>query len=132
LHPRFPLATIPVMGTTTFKLVMPEHLNHFGFLFGGNLLRWVDETAWIAATRDFPDCAFVTVAMDQVEFRKRSGNGDILRFESVQIARGHTSVRYRVTVFRRMPGTASDDPMFSTVVTLVRVNADGNKIPLPT
>jgi hypothetical protein len=25
------------------KLVLPEHLNQYGFLFGGNLLKWVDE-----------------------------------------------------------------------------------------
>ncbi len=119
------------MSTTTYKLVMPEHLNHFGFLFGGNLLRWVDETAWIAATREFPDCAFVTVALDHVVFKKRSGNGDILRFECVQKTKGNTSVQYDVTVFRRAPGRAADEPMFSTTVTLVRVDAEGNKIPLP-
>jgi len=119
------------MGTITYKLVMPEHLNHFGFLFGGNLLRWVDETAWIAATRDYPNCAFVTLAMDNVEFRKRAGNGDILRIESEQESRGRTSVRYRVMVFRRAPGSAADEPMFSTIVTLVRVNAEGRKTPLP-
>ena len=36
------------------RLVLPEHLNHFGFLFGGQLLRWVDGTAWIAASLDYP------------------------------------------------------------------------------
>ena len=32
-----------------FRLVMPEHMNHFGDLYGGNMLKWVDEIAWIAA-----------------------------------------------------------------------------------
>lgn len=26
----------------TYKLVLPEHLNPYGYLFGGNLLKWVD------------------------------------------------------------------------------------------
>ncbi|HSO80381.1 MAG TPA: hotdog domain-containing protein, partial [Chromatiaceae bacterium] len=33
----------------SYKVVRPEHLNHFGHLFGGCLLKWVDEIAWIAA-----------------------------------------------------------------------------------
>lgn len=118
------------MQTTTFKLVMPEHLNHYGFLFGGNLLKWVDEVAWMAASRDFPTCQFLTVAMDQVEFRRRSSNGDLLRFEAHENHRGHTSVRYLVEVFRRPPESADEENIFSTTVTLVRVNADGVKMPL--
>jgi acyl-CoA hydrolase len=119
------------MSFTTFKLVMPEHLNHYGFLFGGNLLKWVDEVAWMAASRDFPACLFLTVAMDQVEFRRRSGNGDMLRFEAIQSHRGRTSVKFQVDVFRRPPGTECEESIFSTTVTLVRVTVRGQKTPLP-
>jgi acyl-CoA hydrolase len=38
----------------TFTTVRPEHLNYHGFLFGGQLLLWVDEFAWMAAARDNP------------------------------------------------------------------------------
>ena len=38
----------------TYKLVLPEHLNHGGFLFGGNLLKWVDEAGYMAARLDLP------------------------------------------------------------------------------
>ena len=55
----------------TFALVRPEHLNHHGFLFGGALLKWVDEFAWLVASRDYPGCTFVTVAMDDIVFRER-------------------------------------------------------------
>jgi acyl-CoA hydrolase len=30
---------------TTCKLVMPGDMNHYGFLFGGKMLMWVDEVA---------------------------------------------------------------------------------------
>ena len=118
------------MQTTTYKLVRPEHLNHYGYLFGGNLLKWVDEVAWMAASRDFPTFHFLTVAMDQVEFRERSSNGDLLRFEAAQTRRGQTSVRYRVEVIRRPAEAASETIIFSTTVTLVRVDAQGQKQPL--
>jgi hypothetical protein len=49
-------------------LVLPGDLNHYGFLFGGRLLAWIDEASWIAASLDYPHCQFVTVALDAVEF----------------------------------------------------------------
>ena len=49
--------------------------------FGGNLLKWIDETGWMAASLDFPGHQFVTVALDRVEFRQgaQGGNGQIHR-----------------------------------------------------
>ena len=34
---------------TTYKLVMPGDMNHYGFLFGGKMLMWVDEVACVDA-----------------------------------------------------------------------------------
>ena len=28
---------------TTYRLVMQEDMNHYGFLFGGKMLMWIDE-----------------------------------------------------------------------------------------
>ncbi|MEJ2525186.1 MAG: hypothetical protein P8Y73_06405 [Desulfuromonadales bacterium] len=33
-------------------------------------LQWVDEYAWLVASRDFPGCPLVTVGMDKISFRK--------------------------------------------------------------
>ncbi len=107
------------------RLVLPEHLNHYGFLFGGFLLCWVDEMAWLAASLDHPDCRFVTVAMNQVEFKKSVREGSILRFYAENIKTGNTSVSYSIGV--DMQG----DEIFSTKVTLVNVDEDGNKQTLP-
>ena len=52
------------------KLVIPEHLNHYGYLFGGYLLHWVDEYAYITANLDFPGHRFVTIGLDKIVFRK--------------------------------------------------------------
>ena len=43
------------------KLVLPERLNHYGYLFGGYLLHWVDEYAYITANLDFPGHRFVNI-----------------------------------------------------------------------
>jgi acyl-CoA hydrolase len=107
------------------RLVLPGHMNQYGFLFGGYLLAWVDEMAWMAASMDFPGCQLVTVAMDQVVFRQSVREGVILRFESLKVRTGNTSVTYGVSVFREA------DEIFSTKVTLVRVDAEGRKQSLP-
>jgi len=113
-----------------YTLVRPEHLNHYGFLFGGQLLKWVDEFAWLVATRDFPGCSFVTVGMDKIAFRQQVANGSILRFHfSVQRV-GTSSVRYGVDVFGDPPG-GSEKRVFSTTISFVNVDCDGRKAPIP-
>ncbi len=113
-----------------FKLVLPEHLNHYQFLFGGYLLKFVDEMAWIAATLDFPGLNFVTIAMDRVEFRQTVREGTILKFDCEKVRTGTTSVSYHVEVTKANPTSDPDNSVFSTNVTLVRVDEQGNKTPL--
>jgi len=113
------------------KLVLPEHLNQFGYLFGGYLLQWVDEYAWIAASLDYPGCAFVTIGMDKVEFKNSVRKGTILRFEVERVKQGRTSAQYTVRVFRGGGPGPEREEVFSTGVTLVRVDREGNKQPLP-
>ena len=112
------------------KLVLPEHLNHYGYLFGGYLLQWVDECAWIAATLDYPGQNFVTVAMDRVEFRKSVRGGTILRLHMEKTRQGTTSVQYEVRVFHRSTQGVAEDLIFSTHVTLVCIDGQGRKKPL--
>lgn len=109
-------------------LVRPEHLNQFGYLFGGSLLGWVDEDCWIAATQEFPHCKFVTVGMDQVAFHYSVREGTILRVECQRVKLGITSVRYQVVVLdARKP---EREPIFATHVTYVNVSDVGVKVPI--
>ncbi|PLX89163.1 MAG: acyl-CoA thioesterase [Desulfuromonas sp.] len=114
-----------------FTLVRPEHLNHHGYLFGGVLLKWVDENAWMAASRDYPGCTLVTVAMDDIRFSKRVDNGSILRFQIQQQERGRSSVTYRVDVFADAPGAPTETEVFNTQVTFVQVDGSGRPCALP-
>lgn len=114
------------------KLVLPEHLNHYGYLFGGYLLQWVDEYAWIAATLEYPGCGFVTVAMDRVEFKKSVQQGTILKFVVQKSKQGLTSVQYEVNVYTGgLRQDQSNGSLFSTHVTLVRIDENGQKMALP-
>ncbi|MGA0845579.1 MAG: acyl-CoA thioesterase [Luteolibacter sp.] len=109
----------------THRLVLPADLNHYGFLFGGRLLAWVDEASWIAASLDYPHCQFVTVGMDSVEFHHSVRQGTILSIDCERSKEGNTSVAYQVRVFDANAGT---EPIFSTCVTLVNVDNSGTKL----
>ena len=108
----------------THRLVLPGDLNHYGFLFGGRLLAWIDEASWIAASLDYPHCQFVTVAMDTVEFHHSVRDGTILRIFCTLDREGTTSATYAVTVIDEKAGAA---PIFSTRATFVSVDDAGQK-----
>ena len=128
-----PRDKIKVIEMINHKLVLPQYLNHYGFLFGGHLLKWVDEYAYIAASMEYPNCDFVTIGMDKVEFRKSVKNGTILIFMVEKISEGKTSVQFSVTVYGATAKAekAAKDMIFSTKVTCVRIDKDGKKRPLP-
>ena len=109
----------------THRLVLPEDLNQFGYLFGGRLLAWIDEACWIAASLDFPEARFVTVAMNEVVFRHSVKKGTILAIESRLKKEGATSATYSVIVRR---GRAKEgEALFTTQVTLVNIDEEGIK-----
>ena len=113
-----------------YKLVLPEHLNQYGYLFGGHLLKWVDEVAWIAASLDYPGCNFVTIGMDRVEFKKSVRQGSLLRLEVNRAREGRTSVQYNVEVYRRDIENGQEEPVFANNTTFVCLDSQGEKCPL--
>ena len=99
-------------------LVRPEHLNHHGYLFGGRLLEWLDEQAYIAAMSLLkPEANLVTVAIDRVAFRHSVRQGSMLRFRSLPVHAGRTSL----TVFTQvlLLGFPKETDIFSGYVTFV-------------
>ena len=49
-------------------LIRPAHMNHYGRLFGGELLRWIDELAGIVARRH-ANANITTAAIDNLQFK---------------------------------------------------------------
>ena len=107
---------------------MPGDLNQYGFLFGGKMLSWVDEACWIAASLDYPECRFVTIGMDKVEFHHGVAEGVILEIDCSLQKQGNTSVTYEIHVSRG--NIDKDEVIFSTCVTFVNVDEKGAKCPV--
>lgn len=110
------------------KIVLPSHLNDYGSLFGGYLLQWIDEIGYIAVSLDFPGQHFVTIGLDDVEFKHRISEGQILRFNCQQTRVGNSSVTYHIQVFgERYATQKSGTVLFATNITFVCVTRDGRK-----
>ncbi|MEI6057243.1 MAG: hotdog domain-containing protein [Lentisphaerota bacterium] len=110
-----------------YKVIKPEDLNHYGFLFGGKLLLWVDEFSWIAASIEFPNHSFVTLGMDKVEFKRGVRQGAILQFSIEKTELNKASLKYQVKVFVKNEISTEHNEIFKTVVTFVNVDSN-NKI----
>ncbi len=110
-------------------IVLPEYLNDQGFLFGGNLLKWVDEYAYITASLEYPGNRLVTISLDEVNFQHPVLPGEILRFDVNCLRRGNTSLQYNVEV-RGDKLAGHNQPLFATNISFVNVDGDGKPLPI--
>jgi acyl-CoA hydrolase len=84
--------------TRIAKVVVPATTNLYDTLFGGTLLGWMDEVAFITATR-FGRCPFVTVSLERIDFKHPIPAGTIVDLIGRVETLGRTSVKIRIDVF---------------------------------
>ena len=113
--------------TRMVKAVIPNTTNHYDTLFGGTLLSWMDEVAFITATR-FGRCPFVTVSADRTDFKHPSPSGSIVELIGQVEHVGNTSVRVRVDV--HLEGMYSDERIMAVSGAFTMVAIDENKQPV--
>lgn len=76
----------------TRKLIKPSDLNPRGTLFGGQLLKWIDEESSIFAICQLGSSNVVTKAMSEIDFVSTAKLGDIIEFGMDLLKFGITSV----------------------------------------
>jgi len=82
----------------TRKWVRPEDLNAHGTLFGGSLLRWIDEEATIYAIVQLGNSHVVTKYMSEIDFVSSARQGDVIEMGLRATAFGRTSITMRAEV----------------------------------
>lgn len=82
----------------TRKWVKPEDLNANGTLFGGSLLRWIDEEAAIYAIVQLGNQRAVTKYMSEINFVSSARQGDIIEMGLTATGFGRTSLSMRAQV----------------------------------
>lgn len=90
------------MNFHTRKWVKPEDLNPNNTLFGGSLLRWIDEEAVIYAIIQLENHRVVTKLISEINFITAPKQGDIIELGIEAVSFGKTSITMRCEVRNKL------------------------------
>lgn len=107
--------------THTVKAIFPNTTNHYDTLFGGTALMWMDEVAFITATR-FSRQKMVTVSSDRVDFKKPVPAGTIAELIAKVSHVGTTSVIVKVEVYLEQMYSDEREKAMEGTFTMVAIN----------
>jgi len=114
----------------TAQLMMPQHANVLGHVFGGVVLSMMDTTAAVSAIRH-ARLACVTVSVDRVDFREPIYVGDLVIMKSSVNFVGRTSMEIGVRVETENLLTGIRRHTNSCYLTFVAIDRDGKPVPVP-
>lgn len=109
-------------------VTLPRDTNHYGTIFGGVILSYIDQAGFVEARRHGVH-RWVTVAIDRVEFTKPVHLGDVVNFYGATVKAGTSSVTVRIEVEAERYTTGQTVPVTTATITLVAVDAHGRPIP---
>ena len=110
-------------------LICPAHINLYGRLFGGQLLKWIDELAGIVAIRHC-GATVTTAAIDNLQFKAPAYSGDMIVLEGVVTSVGHSSMEVRVDTYREHLG-GDREIINRAYIDMVSINCKGEPIEVP-
>ncbi|CAH0202694.1 putative acyl-CoA thioester hydrolase HI_0827 [Microbacterium oxydans] len=110
----------------TRKWVRPEDLNANGSLFGGSLLKWIDEEAAIYAIVQLGNYRAVTKHISAIDFEASAVQGDLIEIGLQATHFGRTSLTMRA-VARNM----ITRKRILTIEKIVFVSLDEDGVPTP-
>ena len=104
----------------------PEDLNANGTLFGGSLLRWIDEEAAIYAILQMGNHRVVTKLISEINFEASALQGDLVEMGLTATRFGRTSLTMRAVVRNMITRER-----ILTIEKIVFVNLDEHGKPAP-
>lgn len=110
-------------------LICPTHINHYGRLFGGQLLKWIDELAGIVAMRH-SGSTITTAAIDNLQFRAPAYTGDIVVLRGWVTSVGRTSMEIRVDTYRESLD-GSREMINQAYIDMVAIDSNGRPQEVP-
>ena len=110
----------------TRKWVKPEDLNPNGTLFGGSLLKWIDEEAAIYAIIQLESQSVVTKLISEINFVSSARQGDIIELGLTATDFGRSSITLCCEVRNKITRKS-----ILTIDRLVFVNLGAGGLPAP-
>ena len=116
--------------TETIYLMMPQHANPAGKIYGGTILSMADAVAYMCAARhSTPNC--VTVSVDQVDFREPIHIGEVVTFKASVNYVGRTSMEIGIRIEAEDLKTGNKRHTNSCYFTMVALDEKGQPTPVP-
>lgn len=115
--------------TIIVRAVFPGSTNHYDTLFGGNALKWMDEVAFITATR-FGRQKFVTVSTDRIDFNTPIPEGHFVELVGEVIKQGKSSLLVQVSIWLENMYQEGKELAVQGCFTLVAIDDNRKAIPL--
>lgn len=114
----------------TFQFISePSHVNYGGKVHGGEVMKWIDQTAYACATA-YAQNYCVTVYVGGIRFYKPISIGAIVKVEARVIYSGTTSIHISVDVYSRSITTLEFEKTTHCVIVFVATDDDGKPIPV--
>ncbi|MFQ5491177.1 MAG: acyl-CoA thioesterase [Phycisphaerae bacterium] len=111
-------------------VMMPRDTNGQGSIFGGVILSYIDQAAFVEARRQ-ACLKYVTVKMDEVIFKEAVEVGDFLSFYATVTRIGRTSISLHINVVaERCDKPDSAIPVTEAEVVMVAVDDQGQPTPI--
>ncbi len=109
-------------------VTLPKDTNHYGTVFGGVILSYIDQAGFVEARRHGAH-RWVTAAMDHVDFARPVHVGDTVTFYTSTVRTGTKSVTVCVDVEAERYATQEAEAVTTATLTMVSVDANGKAIP---
>jgi acyl-CoA hydrolase len=112
------------------EMMMPQHANNLGHVFGGVILSMLDRVAAVAAIRHArQNC--VTVSVDRVDFREPIQLGDLVVMRASVNYVGRTSMEVGVRVEAENLATGERRHTNSCYLTFVAIDRNHRPVQIP-
>jgi len=125
-----PARTVRASQHETSEIMMPQHANNLGHVFGGAILAMMDTTAAVAAIRH-TRISVVTASIDRVDFREPIHVGDLVVMKASVNFVGRTSMEVGVRVEAEDMLTGNRRHTNSAYLTFVAIDRDGRPVEVP-
>lgn len=125
--------TPPAAAPTEARLlhmVFPDHTNHFGTLFGGQALAWMDMAAFIVASR-YARSTVVTARSEQVDFSKPILKGDLVEVVARVVKVGRSSISVDVELVNEHLLTGERQLCTCGRFTMISLDSEGRPMQAP-
>ncbi len=122
--------TVSHSRTEMSQLMLPQHANMAGFVYGGTILFTADSVAYVCAARHAgANC--VTASVDKVDFRQPIRIGDLVTFLASVNYTGRSSIEVGIKIFAEDFKTGVKRHTNSCYFTMVHLDDAGHPKEVP-